>query len=136
MNSNWKNHLLANHADFISDTDIRFANTDGEKRLYPIAHLAVLTVSGKDSATFLQGQITCNVQDVTATQSSLGAMCNPKGRAITTFLLVKSGDDFLLILPVELLTTVKDRLQKYILRAAVKLTESLDSVCLLDVQQH
>ncbi|MFI3190569.1 hypothetical protein BCS42_06370 [Crenothrix sp. D3] len=105
MNSNWKNFLLS--------------------------HLAVLTVSGQDAAQFLQGQITCNVHDVTATHSSLGAMCNPKGRAITTFLLAKSGDDFLLILPAELLETVKKRLSMYVLRAKVTLTDCSDSLCLL-----
>lgn len=31
--------------------------------IYPLAHLAVLTVSGKDAAKFLQGQITCNIND-------------------------------------------------------------------------
>lgn len=105
MNSNWKNCLLT--------------------------HLAVLTVSGQDAAQFLQGQITCNVNDVTATHSSLGAMCNPKGRAITTFLLAKSGDDFLLILPAELLEIVKKRLSMYVLRAKVTLTDCSGSLCLL-----
>lgn len=136
MNSNWKNFLLANHAHFSSDTHISFPITDSDKRIYPIAQLAALTVSGKDAGSFLQGQITCNVNDVTATQSSLGAMCNPKGRAISTFLLVKSGDDFLLILPNELLTTVKERLQKYVLRSAVTLTDSSDSLCLLGLTDN
>lgn len=131
MNSNWKNFLLANHANVSNDTHISFPSVNSDKRLYPIAHLAVLTVSGKDAGQFLQGQITCNVNDVTATQSSLGAMCNPKGRAVTTFLLTKSGDDFLLVLPKELLQSVKERLQKYVLRSAVTLTDSSDSVCLL-----
>ncbi|MDD1607931.1 MAG: folate-binding protein, partial [Methylococcaceae bacterium] len=131
MNSNWKNFLLANNAHFSSDTHISFPNTDSDKRLYPIAHLAVLTVSGTEAGQFLQGQITCNVHDVTATQSSLGAMCNPKGRAITTFLLAKSGDDFLLVLPNELLEIVKKRLSMYVLRSKVTLTDSSDSLCLL-----
>jgi folate-binding protein YgfZ len=71
------------------------------------------------------------VHEVTATQSSLGAMCTPKGRVISTFLLAKSGDDFLLILPVELLETVKKRLSMYVLRAKVTLIDSSDNLCLL-----
>jgi folate-binding protein YgfZ len=131
MNSNWKNFLLSENADFISDTHIGFANIDSDKRIYPIAHLAVLTVSGKEAGQFLQGQMTCNVQDVTATHSSLGAICNPKGRTITTFLLCITGDDFLLVLPKELLETVKKRLSMYVLRSKVTLTDSSDSLCLL-----
>jgi hypothetical protein len=131
MNPNWKNFLLANNADFISDTHIHFPHAEGNLGLYPIAHLAVITISGIDAAQFLQGQITCNVHDVTSTQSSLGAMCTPKGRVISTFLLAKSADDFLLILPVELLETVKKRLSMYVLRSKVTLTDSSDSLCLL-----
>ena len=135
MNSIWKDFLQSNNADFISDTAIHFATPSSDKQIYPLAHLAVLTVSGKDADTFLQGQITCNVHDISATQSSLGAICNPKGRVITTFLLVKANDGFLLVLPKELLQTVKDRLQKYVLRSAVKLIDSSDSLCLLGLTQ-
>ena len=133
MNQNWKNFLLSQNATFESDTHITFpAMSDyNDKTIYPIAHLAVLTISGKDAAKLLQGQITCNVNDVTEIKSSLGALCNPKGRAITTFLLVKTGDAFLMVLPEELLESVKKRLQMYILRSDVTLTDSSDQLCLI-----
>ena len=131
MNQNWKNFLLSEHATFLTESCIVFPPSDNQQHLYPVTELAVLTVSGNDAAKFLQGQITCNVHDITATQSYLGAMCNPKGRTISTFLLVKSADDLLLILPNELLTTVKERLQKYIMRSDVTLIDSSDNLCLL-----
>lgn len=133
MNQNWKNFLLSQNATFESDTRISFPAKadDTGKTIYPIAHLAVLTVSGKDAAKLLQGQITCNVNDVTEIKSSLGALCNPKGRAITTFLLVKTGDAFLMVLPQELLEPVKNRLQMYVLRSDVTLTDSSGQLCLI-----
>ena len=133
MNQNWKNFLLSQNATFESDTRICFPAKadDTGKTIYPVAHLAVLTVSGKDAAKLLQGQITCNVNDVTEIKSSLGALCNPKGRAITTFLLVKTGDAFLVVLPEELLEPVKKRLQMYVLRSDVTLTDSTDQHCLI-----
>ena len=133
MNQNWKIFLLSQNATFDSDTAINFpAVSDyNGKSIYPVAHLAVLTVSGADAAHFLQGQITCNVNDISETQSSLGALCNPKGRAIATFLLVKSGAAFLMILPAELLAPVKKRLQMYVLRSDVSLTDSSDTHCLI-----
>ena len=133
MNQNWKNFLLSQNATFDGDAAINFpAISDyNDKRIYPVAHLAVLTVSGADAAKLLQGQITCNINDITGTKSSLGALCNPKGRAITTFLLVKTGDAFLMILPLELLAAVKKRLQMYVLRSDVTLTDSSDKYCLL-----
>ncbi|MFI3199789.1 MAG: folate-binding protein [Methylococcaceae bacterium] len=133
MNQNWKNFLLSQNATFKSDTDITFPAIvdDNDKTIYPVAHLAVLTVSGKDAAQLLQGQVTCDVNELTDTKSSLGALCNPKGRAITTFLLIKTSDAFLVILPEELLETVKKRLQMYILRSAVTLTDSSNQLCLM-----
>lgn len=133
MNPNWKNFLLTEHAIFESETEIVFPSSeqDGNQRIYPVAHLGVLTIAGKDAAKFLQGQITCNINDISDIKSSLGAMCNPKGRAITTFLLVKNGDVFLMILPIELLASVKKRLQMYVLRSDVVLTDSSDELCLI-----
>lgn len=133
MNPDWKNWLLAEHANFENDTDIVFPSSvhESSQRIYPIAHLGVLTVAGNDAGKFLQGQITCNINEITDTKSSLGAMCNPKGRAITTFLLVKSADAFLMILPQELLAAIKKRLQMYVLRSAVTLTDSSDELCLI-----
>ena len=137
MNQNWKNLLLSQNATFESDNLITFpaASDFSDKTIYPVAHLAVLTVSGKDAAKLLQGQLTCNVNDVAESKSSLGALCNPKGRAITTFLLVKTGDAFLMVLPEELLEPVKKRLQMYILRSDVTLTDSSDTLCLIGLCQ-
>ncbi|MGR9013689.1 MAG: CAF17-like 4Fe-4S cluster assembly/insertion protein YgfZ [Gammaproteobacteria bacterium] len=133
MNSNWKNFLIAENAIFNNDTDIVFLSSEheGDKCIYPIAHLAVLTIAGQDAAKFLQGQITCNINDITDIKSSLGAICNPKGRAITTFLLVKHTDGFLMVLPQELLASVKKRLQMYVLRSDVTLTDGSDELCLI-----
>jgi folate-binding protein YgfZ len=133
MNQNWKNFLLSQNASFENDTQISFpAKADNTgKAIYPIPHLAVLAVSGKDAAKLLQGQITCNINDVTAIKSSPGALCNPKGRAITTFLLVKTDDAFLMVLPEELLEPVKKRLQMYVLRSDVTLTDKSDQLCLI-----
>jgi tRNA-modifying protein YgfZ len=133
MNSNWKTFLLNQQTLPNDENRVAFADAANfsENSIYPLTHLAVLSVTGKDAAKLLQGQITCNVNDISEAKSSLAAMCNPKGRAIATFLLVKKSDEFLLILPVELLETVKKRLQMYVLRSDVKITDSSDEFCLL-----
>ncbi len=133
MNPNWKKFLFAENAIFDNDSDIVFPSSEhgGDKRIYPLAHLGVLTVSGSEAAKFLQGQITCNINDITDIKSSLGAMCNAKGRVLTTFLLLKNGDTFLMVLPKELLAPVKKRLQMYVLRSDVSLTDSSDDLCLI-----
>lgn len=133
MNESWKKFLLAENASFENYPQISFPSAEPEHhgQVYPIPDLAVITVAGNDAANFLQGQATCDVNAVTETLSSLGAFCNAKGRVITTFLVIKNKDVFLLIMPAELLASVKKRLQMYILRADVTLTDSSNELCLI-----
>lgn len=134
MNPEWKNFLQTEHAEFTGDGRIVFPRARrGQPHLCPIAHLGVLAVSGRDAAKLLQGQATCNVFEVGPAQARFGAFCNPKGRAIATFLLVQHTDEYLLVLPLTLLDTVKTRLQKYVLRSDVRLADRSDDVCLLGV---
>ncbi|MFZ2451586.1 MAG: folate-binding protein [Methylovulum miyakonense] len=134
MNPTWQNFLRSAQAGFPSPTGISFPARPAEhQRIFALAHLGVLTVSGNDAATLLQGQITCNIKDITDEQSSLGAVCNPKGRAIATFLLVKQADVFHLVLPIGLLETVKKRLGMFILRSIVTITDNTNAYCLLGI---
>ncbi|MEQ1557651.1 MAG: folate-binding protein [Methyloglobulus sp.] len=133
MNLNWEAFLLNQQANIESGNHVVFPRIENScnESISPVTHLNVLTVSGNDAAKLLQGQITCNVNDISEIKSSLAAICNPKGRAIATFLLVKKADTFLLILPIELLETVRKRLQMFVLRSDVKITDSSDELCLL-----
>jgi folate-binding protein YgfZ len=134
MNPQWKNFLLSGQAVIENDGRIVFAESQsGQHHIYPISDLGILVVSGMDAAKLLQGQATCNVFEVTENQARIGAFCNPKGRAIATFLLAKQGGDYLLVLPLELLEPVKTRLQKYVLRSDVKFTDRSDELCLIGI---
>jgi tRNA-modifying protein YgfZ len=133
MNTDWKTFLL-NQQALVSEEN-HFASVGAAKlsgnSIYPLTHLAVLSVTGKDAGKLLQGQITCNVNDISETKSSIAAICNPKGRAIATFFLVKKADAFLLVLPVELVETIKKRLQMVVLRSDVKIADSSDELFLI-----
>jgi tRNA-modifying protein YgfZ len=133
MNTQWKTFLLGQHAIFDGEGCVAFPCGDNysDRIIYPLTHLGIIAVSGKDAAKLLQGQLTCNVNDVSPDKSSLAAMCNPKGRAIATFVLIKKDDDFLLVLPLELMETVRKKLQMYVLRSDVKLADCTANYCLL-----
>lgn len=129
MNQAWRQFLISQGARIEGEADVSFAGRGGAaagdgRKIYAPAHLGALQIAGRDAAAFLQGQITCDINNITETQGGIGAFCNAKGRVITTFVLVKEGRDFLMIMPVELLPRVRERLQKYILRAAVDLTDA------------
>jgi len=107
-----------------------FSEEKTERAIYAVTGFKILQVSGADATQFLQGQITCNIKELQDNNSFFAALCNPKGRVISTFLLLKSADAFLLILPAELFEKVKTTLQKYIMRAKVQLQDVSELVCL------
>ena len=133
MNQNWKNFLIANNGNFINENIVAFKTTEntGTEHIYPLPQFAMLSVSGNDAAVFLQGQTTCDINTVDKGKSLLGGFCNSKGKTITTFLIIHQADKFLLILPAELLDSVKKRLQMYVLRSKVQISDCSQNLCLI-----
>lgn len=84
-----------------------------------LSDYAVLRVSGADAATFLQGQATCDVAALPPGGVTHGAFCTPKGRAIASFRMLRQQDAFHLLLPAELASDLRKRLQIFVLRAKV-----------------
>jgi folate-binding protein YgfZ len=82
--------------------------------------LAVLDVRGPDAIGFLQGQVTNDVQQLAGRGSLLAALCNPQGRVIAVLrMLHVTEDQILIVLPADLMETVRQLLLKYVLRAKV-----------------
>lgn len=90
---------------------------------YYIPHLAVIRVTGADAGVFLQGQLTCNINQLNDDTASFAAYCNAKGRVITPMLVVRQADDFALIVPSSLVDKVIAKLKLYILRSKVQLVD-------------
>ena len=81
--------------------------------------MTVLEVTGDDAASFLQGQLTCDVSRLDSAALSLGAWCNPKGRVIALFRIRKLDSGFALLLPEELAEPVVKRLTMFRFRSKV-----------------
>ncbi|MGA0809364.1 MAG: hypothetical protein ACO3PI_10000 [Burkholderiaceae bacterium] len=98
----------------------------------------VVIVDGPDALSFLQAQL-CNdvnglaqpssgAPPVAAVQAQLSGYCNAKGRLYASFWIWRdSAEQFRLLLPASLATSVVKRLSMFILRAKVKVREA-DSV--------
>lgn len=95
--------------------------------------LAIIEVAGKDAQQFLQGQLTCNIDDISQSNSFFAAFCNAKGRIISTLLVLKNNENLLLIVPQALLETVLKKLSMYILRARVQLNAGGNNYCLIGI---
>ncbi len=90
--------------------------------------LGIIRVSGTDARTFLQGQLTSDIQQLRPDQTQLSGYCTPKGRLLAIFRVIPDGDAVLLMLPRELLTNIRKRLQLYVLRANVQLQDMSDTL--------
>lgn len=72
-----------------------------------------LKISGPDAERFLQGQLTCNISDITTSSVHYGACCTAKGRIVANFNISFDGDSYWLVLPTPSADTLEKYLQKY-----------------------
>ncbi|HWW80777.1 MAG TPA: hypothetical protein VNY82_14355 [Steroidobacteraceae bacterium] len=92
--------------------------------LISLGDLGVLRFRGADAVRFLQGQVSNDVERLSAERSQLAGYHNPQGRAIALLRLVQlAPDDVVAVLPRELIATVAGRLGKFVLRAKVKIAD-------------
>ncbi|WP_226685631.1 YgfZ/GcvT domain-containing protein [Stutzerimonas stutzeri] len=94
-----------------------------------LSHEGVLAVRGPDASKFLQGQLTCNLNYLTAETSSLGARCTPKGRMQSSFRIVLDGDGYLLAMASELLQLQQADLNKYAVFSKSRLNDESGDWC-------
>ncbi len=97
----------------------------------PLSSTGIIAVKGVDAKTFLQGQLTVNLDKVTLNQSQLGAHCNLKGRMQALFRIINVQKNeqepaYLLLLPKALLADALKNLKKYAIFSKVTLTEVQD----------
>jgi hypothetical protein len=90
-----------------------------------IVHLtdrALILLQGQDTASFLQGILTCNMEKVTPLQAQAGALLSPQGKILFDVILIRHEGGYLL----ETALTRRDefikRLNFYKLRAKVTIS--------------
>ncbi|MEQ8314169.1 MAG: hypothetical protein RL839_01080 [Gammaproteobacteria bacterium] len=54
-------------------------------------------ISGPDSRSFLQGQLTCNLDHLSSERSLRGALCNLKGRVVADFRLLQTEQEVIML---------------------------------------
>ena len=81
-------------------------------------------VSGADARSFLQGQLSADIDALTPARA-LPASCNSaQGRVQAVLWLTERADGIALLLPASLTERIAARLRKYVLRSKVKIDES------------
>lgn len=97
----------------------------------PLSDLGVIAAGGEEASGFLHNQLTNDVNHLDADTVRLAGYCTPKGRLLATFLMWKPAETIFLQLPRTLQPAIQKRLQMYVMRAKVTLTDLNDSHVLL-----
>jgi folate-binding protein YgfZ len=93
-----------------------------------LSHLGLLQLQGGDALTFLQGQVTNDVQQLTGHNAHYSAYCSPKGRMLALFLAFKHYDHLHLQMPRALTTAIAKRLKMYVMRSKVEVEDVTTSI--------
>jgi len=91
-----------------------------------IVHLdnrALLKLSGSENEEFLQAQLSNDISKIDDSSIQLNAYCQHQGKILALFWVIRFGDDFLLSFPIDLLDSIKARLEMYVLMTDVKITD-------------
>lgn len=85
---------------------------------------STLHISGRDAFSFLQGQLTCDMREITA-ENHYAALCNNKGRVVASLEIRqdKNQDQYLINLPKTMMPIILKTLEKYAKFSNVDLLE-------------
>lgn len=122
MNPAWKDFLEQQYGTRES------APATADCALSDLSDLGLIRVQGEDARSFLQGQLTNDVNLVSSEQSQLSGYCNPKGRLFACFLLFEHAGNLYLQLPRERLDSMLKRLRMFVLMSKVTLTDASDEL--------
>lgn len=93
-----------------------------------LSHLGLLQLQGSDALTFLQGQVSNDVMQLTGHNVHYSAYCSPKGRMLALFLAFAHYDHLHLQMPRALITTIAKRLSMYVMRSKVVIEDVTTSI--------
>jgi folate-binding Fe-S cluster repair protein YgfZ len=110
--SNWLNFI---EEQTISDG----ALADNAKTA--LTQFGIIKVTGDDRLTFLQGQLTNDINKTSEGNSQLSAYCSPKGRILTSFRVIPIKDGLLMVLAKDRLEETLKRLRMFVLMSKVVL---------------
>lgn len=135
----WQNFLTQQGATITEGLISSFGETPDDypglsATLTDLSNLGVLALEGADSKRFLQGQSTSDTEQLNADSVLPGAICNAKGRMLTSYHAIESETDtVLLVMHRPLVDTTINNLGKYAAFFKTTLTNVSDDYRLLGI---
>jgi len=91
---------------------------------FPALPIGITKLTGQDNKTFLQGQLTCDLDLLSTQQSALGAHCDAKGKTLAILRLLQSQDDVLALQATENVESHLPSLKKYAVFSKVDISDA------------
>ncbi len=133
MHADWQQFLQKHNAVIENNCVVHYGDPAVERNqtrtatiMVDLSHQSLIGFSGEDAQTFLQSQLSSDVNQVHAHQAQYGSYCTAKGRMLASFLLWQQNDCFLMSLPASLCPSILKRLALFVLRAKVQLADCSD----------
>lgn len=140
MNTDWQDFLNSCGARITDGVVHDFGDAAAERAaaeagdiLCDLSQFGLLRVSGEDAQTFLQNLLSNDIRETDNGRAQLSSFNNAKGRMLASMLVWREGADYLLQLPRGLCAALHKKLNMYVLRSKVKITDASDERVLLGV---
>lgn len=130
--------LTQQGASFAKDGSLQHFGSPFENAFAYCHHLSVLTIIGEDAATFLQGQLTCDIREVEQNEPRFGAHLNLQGRVLFALWVIPTPakNGFRLIVPTAMVADVQEHWAKYLMFSRSTLSVEQELVVLMAPQSH
>ncbi len=130
MSERWITALTDRGARFADGRVADFGDAGGELAaavngtiICDLSHDGIIQVSGADAGAYLQAQFCNDVAALAESGAQWNGWCSPKGRLLATFVVWRNADGYLLQLPRALQAAIQKRMQMFVLRSKVTLTD-------------
>ena len=86
-------------------------------------HYSIIKVKGEKATEFLQGQLTCDINNIKPGHPGIGAYCDHKGRVLASLFIFCDNDYFYCVIPKDNVKNIQTELQKFGMFSKVKLID-------------
>lgn len=94
MHSIWHTLTLPAQLSFEEDAIVGPHSDSARDCLFtPLLNQQVIKVEGKEAFSFLQGQLSCDLRDISTEMTRLGAHCNIKGHMVSLFRVIQPEEN-------------------------------------------
>ncbi len=86
-----------------------------------LPYLSATRFSGPDAGSFLQAQLSADIEALEVGQSTFAAYCSPQGKVFGLLLVGRQKDHYMVIGSAQLLSAIVQRLRIYVFRSKVEI---------------